>query len=431
VKVTPKFLKNVFFSSALVMTQITFAAEVALDKIIAIVDTDVVMQSEFDERLTLISEHMRNSGTPVPSRSEMTPQILEQLISERLQLDLAQRYGIRISDDAVNEAMRNIAKQQKLSYNDFVKISHDNGVDINTLRQQVFRQMAMRELQQGAVRSRINITDQEIDSFLKSEQGQFWKSPELELGHIILSLSAGANEAETAKVQTEADKLYQQLQAGADFRELATLHSNGQNALKGGDLGWRRSVQLPEVLSNAITGLAAGEVSKPVRSDAGFHILKVYQSRGGAQAAVILQHKARHILLKTNELRNDEACYEQLTEIRDRLQKGEEFAVLAKEYSEDYGSALGGGDLGWSMPGQFVAEFEQVISTVEIDEISYPFRTQFGWHILIVDERREQDFSGRVLRNQAAEILRDRKFGEELQIWLQGIRDKAYIEIKE
>jgi len=189
-------------------------------------------------------------------------------------------------------------------------------------------------------------------------------------------------------------------------------------------------VQLPQVLSGAIADIPTGGVSNPVRSDAGIHIMKVYQARGGAQATVILQHKARHILLKTNELRDDEVCYAQLTEIRDRAQNGEEFTVLAKEFSEDYGSALSGGDLGWSMPGQFVPEFEQVIATVEVNEISFPFRSQFGWHILVVEERREQDFSGQVLRNQASEILRDRKFAEELQLWLQELRDNAFIEIK-
>lgn len=421
-----------YFGIALLVLTAPFvsAEEVMLDSIVAVVEDDVIMKTELDARLKFVFQRIQSSGTQPPPRDQIVPQVLEQLVLERLQLRLGERSGIRISDAEINQALQRVAASQGKTFELFVEEAHHSGVSLADLRQRLREEMIINQVQEGAVKRNIRISPQEIDNFLNSEEGQFWKSPELQLGHIQLSLSAGAPKERVAQVKEQADELYQQLQNGADFRQMAITKSAGQNALQGGDLGWRRAVQLPPKLSEAVRDLQAEELSKPVRTDAGFHILKVYARRGGEQEILIKQFKVRHILLKVNEIRDDEATYNQLQALRTRIQNGEDFAALAKEFSQDIGSALGGGDLGWSLPGQFVPEFEQMMQSTDVGDVSPPFRSQFGWHILQVTEAREQDFSGEVLRNQAAEILRNRKFDQELEIWLREQRDRAYVEFK-
>lgn len=411
-------------------SQASTATEVLLDRIAAIVDKDVVMQSELNSRLSSIYQRLQASGTQVPSQEVLVPQVLEQLILERLQLNLASRYGVRIQDGEINQSIQRLAAAQNLSVDDFINRIHESGASLTQLRSDLRNEMMIRRVQEGVVKQNIRITPQEIDNFLSSEEGQFWKSPELQLGHILLQLSAGASKEQVAKVQAEAEQLYTELSNGADFRETAITKSAGQNALNGGDLGWRRAVQLPAQLGEAVRDGQVGEVTKPVRSDAGFHIFKIYDRRGGEQQMMVKQYNVRHILLKTNEIRDDEATYKQLESIRERINAGEEFAALSKEFSEDIGSALGGGELGWSLPGQFVPEFEQMMQSINVNEVSAPFRSQFGWHILQVTDTREQDFSKEAQQGRAAEILRDRKFQEELEVWLQELRENAFVEFK-
>jgi len=232
-----------------------------------------------------------------------------------------------------------------------------------------------------------------------------------------------------AATREEAEALREQILQGADFRQLAVLHSSGQNALQGGDLGWRAANQLPTAFAIALRDLEPGQVTAPIRTDAGFHLLKLYQRRGG-DANLVRQSHVRHILIKPNQIRPDEQAQALAAELRQRILDGESFATLAREYSDDTGSALKGGDVGWSLPGKFVEEFAAVAESIALDEVSEPFQTQFGWHILEVTERRDQDFSEEIQRNQARHALRQRKFAEEMQIWLRELRDEAFIEIK-
>ncbi len=412
------------------ITRVASAEEVLLDRVVAIVDDDVIMQTELNARLKFVYQRIQESGTQAPPRDQIIPQILEQLVLERLQLNLGERNGIRIPDTQINQALQQVAQGQGKSFDQFVEEAHQTGTSLTDLRQRLRDEMIINQVQEGAVKRNIRISPQEIDNFLNSEEGQFWKSPELDLGHIQLSLSAGASKERVAQVKEQIDEIYQQLKDGADFRQMAITKSAGQNALQGGNLGWRRAVQLPVELSAAVRDLKPGELTPPVRTDAGFHILKAYGRRGGEQEVMVKQYKVRHILLRVNEIRDDEATFNQLEELRARVQNGEDFAVLAKEFSQDIGSALGGGDLGWSLPGQFVPEFEQMMKSVEVNEVSHPFRSQFGWHMLQVTDTREQDFSGEVMRNQAAEILRNRKFEQELEIWLREQRERTFVEFK-
>ena len=255
-------------------------------------------------------------------------------------------------------------------------------------------------------------------------------SPDVKLGHILLSVSSSSSAEDTSKVGEKLNGIIQQIEEGTDFRQLAIANSDDQSALEGGDLGWRKMAQLPSLFTEALGNLKIGEISQPIRSGAGFHLLKLYDRRGGGEK-LIEQHFSRHILLKPNQVRDQQMTIEQLNDLRGRVISGEDFASLSKEFSEDLGSALKGGELGWSIPGMFVKEFEQTMNDIAIDEVSEPFQSQFGWHILQVTDRRMQDFSNDILRNSAENLLRQRKFSEELQVWLQKIRDEAFIEIKE
>jgi peptidyl-prolyl cis-trans isomerase SurA len=298
------------------------------------------------------------------------------------------------------------------------------------MRGEIRNELTIMRVQQGKVMRRIRISEQELDNFLKSEEGRFVTSPDVNIGQILLSISSDSNRKSIDQVVGRADLLFNQIEQGADFRAIAIANSADQSALQGGDLGWRKMAQLPGVFIDAVEKLDAGEVSQPIRSAAGYHLIKLYERRGGEEQ-LVEQHFARHILIKPNQIRDQKTTINQLNELRKRSIAGEDFAILAKEFSEDPGSALSGGELGWSTPGMFVPEFEQTMGTIAINDISEPFASQFGWHILQVTERRQQDFSSEILRNKAQSMLRQRKYEEELQVWLQEIRDEAFIEIKE
>ncbi|MFA5632815.1 MAG: peptidylprolyl isomerase [Porticoccaceae bacterium] len=400
-----------------------------LDSVAAVVDDDVVMLSELNERVDTIIARINQSGTEAPPREVLLPQVLERLIQERIQVAMAMRARIRISDEELNQAVARIAGQQNMTTEQFVEAARRDGMPIHMIKEQIMMEMMISQVQQSQVNNRIFISEQEIDNFLVSEEAQMWSSPEVLLGHILLPLSAGASQEEFEETQARANTIIAQLRDGADFRQMAITYSGDQSALSGGDLGWRRTSQLPEVFIPVVSRLETDDVSETIRSDAGIHILKLYERRG-AEKQLINQNFVRHILLKPNEIRDDEVTRQEILKIAEQIRAGADFATMAREHSEDIGSALSGGELGWSLPGRFVPQFEAVMNDIAINEVSEPFRSQFGWHILEVTERRNQDFSDEIKRAQAENILRQRKFDEELQIWLQEIRDKAYVEIK-
>lgn len=400
-----------------------------LDSIAAVVDNDVVMMSELNDRVSTIYTRIQQSGTEPPPREVLAAQVLDRLIQERIQIAMALRAGMRIADEELNQAVAQIALQQGLTADQFIDQAKQNGMSLDVIKEQLMMEMMISRVQQAQVNRRINITEQEIDNFLASEEGQVWNSPEVHLGHILLTLSASADSQEVAEVNAKADDIIAKLRDGADFRQMAITYSSDQSALQGGDIGWRRAAELPAAFIPVAQNLQPGEVSSPLRSDAGIHLLKLYERRG-SEKQVINQSFVRHILLKPNQIRDDETTRLELQKIADEILNGADFAEMAKKHSEDIGSALSGGELGWSFPGKFVPEFERVLNDTPLKTLSPPFRSQFGWHILQVTERRNQDFSDEIKRSQAENILRERKFEEELQLWLQEIRDKAFVEIK-
>ena len=400
-----------------------------LDKIIAIVDDDVVLQSELNRRMSSIMKQIKQSNTAAPPEDLLKKQVLDRLISERIQLSIGYNAGVRISDDELNQAIGRVAASNNLSIDQYIDRLTMEGTSLSIIREEVRHELIIMRVQQASIMRRIRVSDQELNNFLNSEEGQLVSSPDVNIGQILLAVSSNASKASIDRVSNQAMDLYQQIQDGKDFKELALSYSMDQSALQGGDLGWRNMAQLPKIFSQEIDLLTLGTVSEPIRSGAGFHLIKLYDRRGG-DAKLIEQNLVRHILLEPNALRNKLETKKFLQQIKNQVLAGEDFEQLAKAHSEDKSSALDGGNLGWSTPGMFVPEFEATMNNIAIGEISEPFESQFGWHILQVTDRRQQDFSEEILRNRAQNLIRQRKYDEELQVWLQEIKDEAFIEIK-
>lgn len=422
-------IHQLFFAACITCVSLASAEPHPLDKVIAVVDKSVIMQSELEERLLQVAQNARANNLALPEPDVLRKQVIDHLISEHLQLQMARRVGFRISDEQVNQTIDQIRRSNQLTPEQFMEQLRADGLTLETLREKLRRDMTIQQIQQGMVQQRIHISPLEIDNFLKSADAKFWISPEYHLGHILISLPQTASGEDVDAARERAEGLVKKIRSGANFAEVAIAESDGPTALNGGDLGWRKTSDLPSLFADLLPALQPGQVSEPARSPAGFHILMVYDKRGGEQQTE-LQSKVRHILVKPSAILSDEEAKAKLEKLRQRILKGEDFAALAKEHSEDIGSMLAGGDLGWSKPGMFVKEFEQTITQMDVGEISPPFRSQFGWHILQVQERRQEDITDELLRDKAARILTSRRFEDELQIWLREMRDDAFVEIK-
>lgn len=405
-------------------------AEVRLiDGIAAVVNEDVILVSELRGEVNAVHQRLLASEGLSPPPEEITSQVLDKLIVDKLQLAIGQQAGVKIEDGELNEALLSIAQRQNMTMDELVNQVHREGMTLSQLRRKVSNEMIIGQVQRAMVNRRISVSEQEVNNFLQSDQGQLLGSPDFKVGHILLPLSPSASETEVRETFEKVQTLLSRIAQGEEFNQLAILHSAGQNALKGGNLGWRKASQLPAPFTAVLSELAPGDIGEPIRSDAGLHLLKLYERRE-AEQKIIQQSQVRHILLTPNEILSDEQARTLALDLHARLNAGEDFSDLAREYSDDTGTALKGGDLGWSTPGQFVEAFQTTMDATETGGISEPFRSQFGWHILQVKERRNQDFSDKIRKNQASNFLRQSKFEEELQIWLQEIRDEAFIDIR-
>ncbi len=415
----------------LAASQFSFAQSnaVSLDRVVAIVDKDVVLESELNDRKASILERLQGQYQQLPPEDILNKQILDQLILERIELAMAERYDIKVDEPEIDEAIGRILQKNQITLAQLEGDLKRQGLTLDGLRKQMRNELTISHLQQGIVNSRIKVTDQDINNFLASSDGKYATSPDFHIGHILIAVPSNADADTIAASEKQANDIYQKLQSGSEFSQMAITYSNDQAALQGGDIGWRKLAQLPELFGNQMASLAVGQVSKPFRSGAGFHILKNIEQRGGGEQLVEQTH-ARHILLKTSEIMDDALARQKLLDIKARIEKGEDFGKLARENSEDTGSMLSGGDLGWATPGMFVPEFEEAMRSTSIGGITRPFKSQFGWHILQVLERRKEDMSDKMKRNQAANVLRSRRFDEEFQLWLTQIREEAYVEIK-
>ena len=397
-----------------------------LDRVVAVVDDDVVLASEVDEQVKQILHGMKKAGKPAPPMDELRRQVLDKLILENIQLQMAHRAGVRINDTQLNEAMTRIAKQNGLDLVQFKAALEADGLSYTETREQIRKEMLINRVQQGSVNSRVQITDQEIDNFLNSEEGKSVTAPEYRMLHTLVPVSAEASQADIAKARAYAGKLYKKIAAGGDYRTV--LSGKQPYKLVTTDLGWRKADDLPSLLTSLTGSLQKGQTAPPIQSASGFHLVKLEDTRGKGE--IIRQTHARHILLKPSAIRDDEATHKLIESLRQRILKGEDFGELARKYSEDIGSAQEGGDLGWTSPGQLVEAFQKAMDNTPINAISQPFHSPYGWHIVQVLERRQKDVTEQVRRNIAHNYLYKRKYDDELQAWLQKIRDEAYVDYK-
>ena len=414
---------------ALFLGTAAHAAVQPLDKVVAIVDNDVIMQSQLDQRVKEVQQTIAKRGQDVPPASVLDQQVLERLIVENLQLQIGERSGIRITDEELNQAIGTIAQRNNMTVDQFRQALAHDGLSYEDAREQVRREMIISRVRQRRVAERIQVTDQEVKNFLKSPMGAMQQSDEYRLANILIPTPDRASSEDIQAAGKKAVDIYNQLQQGADFAKLAIAYSSSDNALEGGDMGWRKAAQLPPPFDEELSRMNAGDVTKPVRIPTGFIILKVNEKRGGNTVVTDEVH-VRHILVKPSEIRTEDDTKKLIDKIYDRVKSGEDFATLAKTYSEDPGSALNGGDLDWINPQSLVPEFREVMANTPQGVLSKPFQTQYGWHVLEVLGRRAVDNTAKASEQHAMNTLRNRKYDEELQNWLRQIRDEAYVEIK-
>ncbi len=400
-----------------------------LDRIAIIVNNDVIMKSQLDQRIREVRNTIQKRGAEMPPEDVLLQQVMERLIVESLQLQLADRAGVRISDEELNEAIGNIAQRNGLTELQFMNALAQDGLDTRAAREQIRREMLISRVRQGVVNERIQISDQEIRNFMASDLGKIQMSEEYHLANILIPVQEAASAADIQKAGQLAMSLYEQTRHGVDFGRLAVAHSASENALEGGDMGWRKAIQLPPPFDELVQHLPVGGVTEPVRTPPGFIMIKLLEKHGGERQIRDEVH-VRHILVKPSEVRTEQEARQMIQKLYDRIMAGESFTELAGAYSEDPGSALNGGDLNWIDPEVLVPEFRRMMQNTPSGELSVPFRSQYGWHILQVLGRRATDSSEDIRRQQAMNILRGRRFDEELQSWLRQIRDEAYVDIK-
>lgn len=422
--------RHLLLALALLGGSAAIATTELLDQVAAIVDDDVIMSSELDDRITQIQYSLKEQGRPMPPAKEMRQQVLNQMIVENLQMQMARRAGVRISDAQLNQAMARVAAQNGLSLDQFRDKLKQQGMSYTNAREQIRNEMIIQQVQSGNINNRVEVTDQEITNFLASTEGKLLSAPQYHLSHILLPINNVSGQAGEAEQRALFERAKVDINAGTALVQWLNQYrqQGGTPPLQGGDLGWRKAGDLPAIFTEIVPTMAPGSAAGPIRSAGGLHLVQLIERRGGPQ--IIDQTHARHILVKTSEIRSDEQCEQLLGKLRQRALADDDFADLARQFSEDFGSAQEGGDLGWAKKGQFVPAFEATMAALEIDQISEPFRSQFGWHILQVLERREYDISQETAREQAYRFLFQRKFEEELDAWLQKIRDEAYVDIK-
>jgi peptidyl-prolyl cis-trans isomerase SurA len=403
---------------------------VILDEIAVVVDDDVVMKSEVEARRRAVVGQLKGQNKSLPPDEIIREQIIERLIVESLQLQMARRAGVRVSDEELNSALTRVAAQNNMSLAQFSLEVEKDGISYLEMRDQIRREIAISRVRDGVMRKRIQITEQEIEVFLESEMGQIMTADEYRLAHILLPFEEGANSDEINQVKQSAEALITEINGGADFQSLAIERSTASDALEGGDLGWRKAAQLPTMFSDVAIDMVIGDIRGPIRSGSGYHVVTLLDKRGAKIEGRVEQTQVRHVLIEPSEIMTEEEAREFAESLRAEIIAGRPFEDIAKLHSDDPGSALSGGDLGWNAAGTFVAEFEANLAATSIDEMSPVFRSQHGYHFLEVTGHRIEDMSDRFLMQQAANFLRNQKMDEELESWVRELREDAFVEIR-
>lgn len=400
-----------------------------LDRIVAVVEDDVVLGSEVLTRLTTVRDQMQAANMAAPPNEVLLNQILERLIIESVQLQEAARRGIEIDDESLTQAVAAFAGQNKMDLNQFRAALARDGIAYGEFREQIRREMIITRVQRALVNRRIQISEQDVQAIIDSPYYEALLSDQFRVGHILLEIAEDAGEETREKARAKATQLVSELRAGAEFGPVAITNSAGGRALEGGDLGWRRAGELPSLFSERVLEMSPGDTSDPIKSGRGWHIIQLLD-RQGAGMEEQRQTRSRHILMQASAIRTEAQTKAAIHDVYDELMSGGDFEALAKEHSEDPGSALKGGELGWSSSEDFVPEFAAMVDSAELNTLTKPFRSKFGWHILEVQERRMADMSEEALKNKAAQILHKQRFEDELQKWLKEIRDEAYVEMR-
>jgi peptidyl-prolyl cis-trans isomerase SurA len=407
----------------------TEAAPELLDSVSVIVDQGVVLESQITELITVVKRNAALNNQTLPSDRVLRTQAIEKLIVDNLQTQMAERMGIQISDPQLEQTIANIAQGENLSIAQFREKVAQEGVTYDTYREEIRKELILGEVRRANVRRRVYITAQEIENLVKLIDEQGDQQAEYNLGHILIEFPPEPTDEDIVQSKSRADKVLELLEKGSDFAKIATASSGGPRALDGGDLGWLNINSMPTLFAEAVQKKSKDDLIGPIRSGAGFHILKVKDLRG-IEKVEIEEINARHILISPSIILSDEKAVKMLTGFREQLLAGEaDFAELAKEHSADPGSALKGGELGWAEPSKYVADFRDALANLEIDEISQPVKTQYGWHLMQLLEKRVGDATEKRKEDKAYNLLYQRKFAEESDVWLREIRASAYIEV--
>lgn len=417
------FLLSSFFSERM-------EAKIELiDRVIAVVDSGVIMESELNLRVQDIIGRLRSEGTELPPKELLEEQVLERLIIEEIQLQIGDSAGVKISDAELNRALSMLASQNSMNLEQFKESLDANNSSYSKLRDSVRKELIIQRVQRGKVGANIEISEQEIENFLNSEEGRSKLAEQYNVQQILLSLNSEAPESKVNSTKEKGADIIRRYNEGESFEKLAATYSSDQNALEGGSLGWRKATELPTLFSDVVTKMKVGEASELIRSGAGFHIIRLAEKRGDV-VKFEDQTLVRHILVQPSEIRSEKQTKDLMNEIFQKLVDGEDFKQLARQHSEDPGSKMEGGELGWSAPDTFDPAFEAVMNSVDIGVFSTPFQSSFGWHILEVLDRRNEDISDDVRKNRAYSIIFNRKFEQELQRTLIELRSESYVDIK-
>lgn len=398
-----------------------------LDRIVAVVDEDVVLQSELDNQVSTVTAQYASNPSQLPPRDVLERQLLSRLIMEKLQVARAASSGVKVSDADVDQAMAQIASQNRMDVGQLRGAIEGQGIDFNRFREDVAEQVIVQRMRQSIAQSRVQVSDAEIDSLIRNGK---LNTGQIHLGYILVGLPDGATPEQVDEAHAKATEAKQQIDAGMDFTAAAIRYSNAENALQGGDLGWRNRNELPPPLVEAADGLAEGGVSSPIRGPNGFHLIKLIGKREGGGEQLVTEYKARHILAKVDELNNDEKARAEIEALRARVVGGEDFAAVASEASDDNTTAGLGGDLGWFAIGAYGQGVSDAVRSLSPGEVSQPFRTNVGWHIVKLDETRNTDKAGEMEREEARNILFQRKAEDEYESFLRQMRSEAYVEIR-
>ena len=420
-----KILITVWLLSVTVIFQVQAQT---LDRIVAIVEDDVILEHELDREAAAVSDKLRSTNVMMPPEFVLKKQVLERMIVDKLQRQLAARSGIQVSDEMLRNSVADIATRNNMSVERFKQELANQGMDYKAFEENLRNEIIINQLRGREIGSRIKVTDAEVDHYLETQGSASSSNMQYHLGHILISVPSGASASIIQKAKDRAEQVVVELRNGKDFRETAISVSDDDNALKGGDLGWRSMGQIPTLFTDIVKTMQQGDISDPIRSPSGFHIIKMLETEGSVQH-IITKTKVRHILIKTNELIDDAEAQKRLWALKERIIDGDDFATLARSHSDDKGSAINGGSLDWVSPGALVPPFEQAMNKLDINEISNPVQTQFGWHIIQVLGRENQDNSDQFRRDRVRDEIRKRKVEEETELWLRRLRDEAYVEI--